>query len=233
MILDKINSPDDVRGLTIEELKTLCEETRHYIVQCCSENPGHLASSLGAVELIVGLHYVFDTPKDKLVFDVGHQSYAHKILTGRKEAFRKNRMEDGISGFPNRDESPYDAFGAGHASTSISAALGMAEAARISGSGEKVVAVIGDGAMTGGLALEGLNNAGDSGSDLLVVLNDNDMAIDNNRGALHSYLLKMTTDPAYNRIKTHIWEKLGAGKFRNKIQRLVRKTKSGLVTPSG
>ena len=233
MILDKINSPDDVRGLTIEELKTLCEETRHYIVQCCSENPGHLASSLGAVELIVGLHYVFDTPKDKLVFDVGHQAYAHKILTDRKEAFKKNRMEDGISGFPNRDESPYDAFGAGHASTSISAALGMAEAARIIGSGEKVVAVIGDGAMTGGLALEGLNNAGDSGSDLLVVLNDNDMAIDNNRGALHSYLLKLTTDPAYNRIKTHIWEKLGAGKFRNRIQRLVRKTKSGLVTPSG
>lgn len=233
MILDKVNSPEDLRRLNIEELRPLCGEIRDYIVRCCAANPGHLASSLGAVELIVGLHYVFDTPKDKLVFDVGHQAYAHKILTGRKEAFKKNRMPDGISGFPNRDESEYDAFGAGHASTSISAALGMAEAAKLSGTGEKVVAMIGDGAMTGGLALEGLNNAGWEDTDLLVVLNDNDMAIDGNKGALHSYLLKLTTDPAYNRIKTRIWEKLGAGKFRNRIQRLVRKTKSGLVTTSG
>ena len=233
MILDKINSPEDLRKLGIEELQPLCGEIRDYIVKCCSENPGHLASSLGAVELIVGLHYVFDTPKDNLVFDVGHQAYAHKILTGRKEAFLKNRMEDGISGFPNRDESAYDAFGAGHASTSISAALGMAKAAGLSGSGAKTVAMIGDGAMTGGLALEGLNNAGESDTDLLVVLNDNDMAIDGNRGALHSYLLNLTTAPAYNRIKTHIWDKLGAGRFRSRIQRLVRNTKSGLVTTSG
>ena len=233
MILDKINSPDDLRRLNIEELQPLCGEIRDYIVKCCADNPGHLASSLGAVELIVGLHYVFDTPKDKLVFDVGHQAYTHKILTGRKEAFRKNRMPDGISGFPNRDESEYDAFGAGHASTSISAALGMAEAARLSGTNEKVVAMIGDGAMTGGLALEGLNNAGWENNDLLIVLNDNDMAIDGNKGALHSYLLKLTTDPAYNRIKTRIWDKLGAGKFRNRIQWFVRKTKSGLVTTSG
>ncbi len=233
MILDKINSPEDLRKLKIDELRPLCGEIRGYIVRCCADNPGHLASSLGAVELIVGLHYVFDTPKDKLVFDVGHQAYAHKILTGRKEAFKKNRMADGISGFPNRDESRYDAFGAGHASTSISAALGMAEAAKISGDDDKVVAVIGDGAMTGGLALEGLNNAGWENTDLLVVLNDNDMAIDGNKGALHSYLLRLTTAPAYNRIKTRIWEKLGAGKFRNKIQRFVRKTKSGLVTTSG
>ena len=233
MILNKVNSPADVRKLNIDELRTLCGEVREYIVRCCAENPGHLASSLGAVELIAGLHYVFDTPKDKLVFDVGHQAYAHKILTGRKEAFKKNRMPDGISGFPNRDESEYDAFGAGHASTSISAALGMAEAAKISGSGEKVVAMIGDGAMTGGLALEGLNNAGWEDTDLLIVLNDNEMAIDGNKGALHSYLLRLTTDPAYNRIKTHIWDKLGAGKFRNQIQRFVRKTKSGLVTTSG
>ena len=233
MILDKINSPEDLRRLDIEELRPLCGEIRDYIVRCCADNPGHLASSLGAVELIVGLHYVFDTPKDKLVFDVGHQAYAHKILTGRKEAFKKNRMPDGISGFTNRDESEYDAFGAGHASTSISAALGMAEAAKLSGTGEKVVAMIGDGAMTGGLALEGLNNAGWEDTDLLVVLNDNDMAIDGNKGALHSYLLKLTTDPAYNRIKTRIWEKLGAGKFRDRIQWFVRKTKSGLVTTSG
>ena len=233
MILDKVNSPADVRKLNIDELRTLCGEVREYIVRCCAENPGHLASSLGAVELIVGLHYVFDTPKDRLIFDVGHQAYAHKILTGRKEAFKKNRMPDGISGFPNREESEYDAFGAGHASTSISAALGMAEAAKISGSGEKVVAMIGDGAMTGGLALEGLNNAGWEDTDLLVVLNDNEMAIDGNKGALHSYLLRLTTDPAYNRIKTHIWDKLGAGRFRNQIQRFVRKAKSGLVTTSG
>ncbi len=233
MILDKVNSPDDVRKLNIDELRTLCGELRDYIVECCSGNPGHLASSLGAVELIVGLHHVFNTPKDKIVFDVGHQAYAHKILTGRKEAFRKNRMEDGISGFPNRDESRYDAFGAGHASTSISAALGMAEAAKLSGSDGKMVAMIGDGAMTGGLALEGLNNAGEGGTDLLIILNDNDMAIDGNMGALHSYLLRLTTDPAYNRIKTHIWEKIGAGKFRNWIQRLVRRMKSGLVTTSG
>ena len=233
MILDMVNSPEDLRRLNIKELQPLCGEIRDYIVRCCADNPGHLASSLGAVELIVGLHYVFDTPKDKLVFDVGHQAYAHKILTGRKEAFKKNRMTDGISGFPNRDESRYDAFGAGHASTSISAALGMAEAAKLAGTGEKVVAMIGDGAMTGGLALEGLNNAGESDTDLLVVLNDNDMAIDGNRGALHSYLLRLTTDPAYNRIKTHIWDKLGAGKFRNRIQRFVRKAKSGLVTTSG
>ena len=233
MILDKVNSPADVRKLNIDELRTLCGEVREYIVRCCAENPGHLASSLGAVELIAGLHYVFDTPKDKLIFDVGHQAYAHKILTGRKEAFRMNRMPGGLSGFPNRDESEYDAFGAGHASTSISAALGMAEAAKISGSGEKVVAMIGDGAMTGGLALEGLNNAGWEDTDLLVVLNDNEMAIDGNKGALHSYLLRLTTDPAYNRIKTHIWDKLGAGKFRNHIQQFVRKAKSGLVTTSG
>ena len=233
MILDKVNSPADVRRLNIDELKALCGEIREYIVRCCAENPGHLASSLGAVELIAGLHYVFDTPKDKLIFDVGHQAYAHKILTGRKEAFRMNRMSGGLSGFPNRDESEYDAFGAGHASTSISAALGMAEAAKISGSGEKVVAMIGDGAMTGGLALEGLNNAGWEDTDLLIVLNDNEMAIDGNKGALHSYLLRLTTDPAYNRIKTHIWDKLGAGKFRNHIQQFVRKAKSGLVTTSG
>ena len=232
-ILDKVDSPQDVRTLDPSDLPALCDEIRDYIVRCCSENPGHLASSLGAVELIVGMHYVFNTPKDKLVFDVGHQAYAHKIITGRKKAFRNNRKPDGISGFPNRDESPYDAFGAGHASTSISAALGLAKAAMLSGSTEKVVAMIGDGAMTGGLALEGLNNAGDGDTDLLVVLNDNDMAIDGNRGAMHSYLLRITTDPAYNKLKTHVWESLGSGKVRNWLQRIVRKTKSGLVTKSG
>ena len=232
-ILDKVNTPQDLRKLDVSELPGLCDEIRDYIVRCCASNPGHLASSLGAVELIVGTHYVFDTPSDKVVFDVGHQAYAHKIITDRKEAFRNNRRKDGISGFPNRDESTYDAFGAGHASTSISAALGLAKAAQLTGSGEKVVAMIGDGSMTGGLALEGLNNAGDSDTDLLVILNDNDMAIDGSRGAMHSYLLKITTDPAYNRLKTHVWNKLGSSNFRNWLQRVIRNTKSGLVNKSG
>ncbi|MBR7003654.1 MAG: 1-deoxy-D-xylulose-5-phosphate synthase [Bacteroidales bacterium] len=232
-ILDKVNTPQDLRKLDLSELPGLCDEIRDYIVRCCAENPGHLASSLGAVELIVGMHYVYDTPSDKLVYDVGHQAYAHKIITGRKEAFKNNRKQDGISGFPNRDESQFDAFGAGHASTSVSAALGLAKAAQLSGTGEKVVAMIGDGAMTGGLALEGLNNAGDSDTDLLVILNDNEMAIDSNRGAIHSYLLKFTTDPAYNKLKTHVWEKLGSGRLRNWLQRVVRNLKSGLVNRSG
>ena len=232
-ILDKVNTPQDLRKLDVSELPGLCDEIRDYIVRCCASNPGHLASSLGAVELIVGTHYVFDTPSDKVVFDVGHQAYAHKIITDRKEVFRNNRRKDGISGFPNRDESPYDSFGAGHASTSISAALGLAKAAQLTGSGEKVVAMIGDGSMTGGLALEGLNNAGDSDTDLLVILNDNDMAIDGSRGAMHSYLLKITTDPAYNRLKTHVWNKLGSSNFRNWLQRVIRNTKSGLVNKSG
>lgn len=233
MILERIDSPADVRKLSPAELKSLCSEIRRYILDCCSENPGHVASNLGAVELIVGLHYVFNTPQDKLVFDVGHQAYAHKILTGRRERFKKNRMAGGISGFPNRDESEYDAFGTGHASTSISAALGLSKAASLSGRPEKIIAMIGDGAMTGGLALEGLNNAGESGNDLLVVLNDNEMAIDGNKGALHSYLLRITTDPAYNKLKTRVWEKLGSGKARAWVQRMVRKTKKRLVTKSG
>ena len=232
-ILDKVNTPQDLRKLDLSELPGLCDEIRDYIVRCCAENPGHLASSLGAVELIVGMHYVYDTPSDKLVYDVGHQAYAHKIITGRKEAFKNNRKHDGISGFPNRDESQFDAFGAGHASTSVSAALGLAKASQLSGAGEKVVAMIGDGAMTGGLALEGLNNAGDSDTDLLVILNDNEMAIDSNRGAIHSYLLKFTTDPAYNKLKTHVWEKLGSGRLRSWLQRVVRNLKSGLVNRSG
>jgi 1-deoxy-D-xylulose-5-phosphate synthase len=233
IILDKINQPEDVRKLTMSELEQLCSEIREYIVRCCSENPGHLASSLGAVELIVAMHYVFDTPQDKLVFDVGHQAYAHKLLTGRREAFKRNRKADGISGFPFRDESDFDVFGAGHASTSISAALGIAEAARLQGKQEKVVAMIGDGAMSGGLALEGLNNAGDSNADLLVILNDNEMAIDRNQGAVHEYLMKVTTSTAYNKAKKHVWDRLGSGKFRDWMQNLVHKMKSSLVTRTG
>ena len=200
-MLERINCPEDLRRLDASSLKPLCDEIREYIIRCCASNPGHLGSSLGAVELIVGLHYVFNTPQDKIVFDVGHQSYAHKILTGRREAFLKNRMKDGISGFPKMSESEYDAFGAGHSSTSISAALGLSCAARMQGIDEKVIAFIGDGALTGGLALEGLNNAGASRSDLLIVLNDNNCSIDKNLGGLHNYLLRLTTDPTYNKIK--------------------------------
>ena len=159
-LLDKVNSPKDIKGFSIEDLRELCAEIRRYMIECCSVNPGHLGSSLGAVELMVGLHYVYDAPEDKLVFDVGHQAYAHKIITGRREAFRMNRMKDGISGFPKRSESEYDAFGAGHSSTSISAALGFAEAAKVLGLKQKSVALIGDGSLTGGMAFEGLNNAG-------------------------------------------------------------------------
>ena len=172
-MLESINSPADLKNLSKAQLKDLCGEIRKYIIDFCAVNPGHLGSSLGAVELIVGLHYVFDTPHDKIVYDVGHQAYAHKILTGRREAFKKNRMKDGLSGFPKIDESVYDAFGAGHSSTSISAALGLSYAAKLQGVQEKVVALIGDGALTGGLALEGLNNAGTSKSDILIILNDN------------------------------------------------------------
>jgi len=149
-MLEKVNLPEDIRNFSIEELKELCADIRGYMIECCSRNPGHLGSSLGAVELIVGLHYIYDTPKDRIVFDVGHQAYAHKIITGRKELFRKNRKKDGISGFPRRDESEYDAFGAGHSSTSISAALGFAKAAELKGTGERTVALIGDGALSGG-----------------------------------------------------------------------------------
>lgn len=204
--LDKIDSPEALKGLSEEELRTYCDELRHYIIEACSVNPGHLASSLGAVELTAALHYVYDTPKDKLVWDVGHQTYAHKIITGRREAFRSQRKLGGISGFPRMSESPYDAFGGGHASVSISAAFGMAKAAELQGRDEKIVAIIGDGSMTGGLAFEGLNNAGaNRATDLLVILNDNHMAIDQATGALKSYLVKITSSVHYNRFKQRMW----------------------------
>ena len=232
-ILNKVNSPKDVKSLNMDELRILCEDIRHYMIECCSVNPGHLGSSLGAVELIVGMHYVYDTPEDKLVFDVGHQAYAHKIITGRREAFKKNRIKEGISGFPKRSESEYDAFGVGHSSTSISAALGFAEAAKIQGLNQKAVALIGDGSLTGGLAFEGMNNAGASKSDILVILNDNNISIDRNIGAMHEYLLRMTTDPRYNRAKKQVWDYLGDNWFRRTIQRMVTTTKSHLVSDSG
>lgn len=232
-ILEKVDSPKDIKGLGMAELKQLCAEIRQYMVECCSVNPGHLGSSLGAVELIVGLHYVYDAPEDKMVFDVGHQAYAHKIITGRREAFRKNRMKGGISGFPKRSESEYDAFGAGHSSTSISAALGFAEAAKLQGLRHKTVALIGDGSLTGGLAFEGLNNAGASKADLLIILNDNNISIDRNIGGLHEYLLRITTNKKYNQAKRQVWDCLGDGWFRNAIQRMVGSMKSSLVSRSG
>ena len=232
-ILCTIDSPEDVKKLSLDELRDLCAEIRQYMIECCSVNPGHLGPSLGAVELMVGLHYVYDAPKDKLVFDVGHQAYAHKIITGRREAFRKNRTRDGISGFPKRSESEYDSFGVGHSSTSISAALGFAEAAKLQGLKQKTVALIGDGSLTGGLAFEGLNNAGASRADILVILNDNNISIDRNVGALHDYLLKITTDPRYNKAKKQIWDCLGEGRARKAVQKFVTTTKSHLVSESG
>ena len=232
-LLESIDSPEDIRKLPEDELGQLCSEVREYMIECCSVNPGHLGSSLGAVELIVGLHRVYDTPHDKIVFDVGHQAYAHKILTGRREAFRDNRRKNGISGFPRRDESPFDAFGVGHSSTSISAALGLATAARLEGSDSKIVAVIGDGALTGGLAYEGLNNAGASKADLLVIVNDNNFSIDRNLGAMHEHLLHLTTNANYNRIKTHIWNAIGENGLRKTIRSLSANAKHSIIKGSG
>lgn len=205
-LLYKVNSPADLKKLSIEELKLYCREVRQYIIEECSKNPGHLASSLGTIELTVAIHYVYDTPHDKLVWDVGHQAYAHKIITGRRDLFPTNRKMGGISGFPRMAESEYDSFGAGHSSTSISAAYGLAKASELCGDNRHVVAVIGDGAMTGGLAFEGLNNAGDKKKgNLLVILNDNEMAIDNATGALKSYLTHVSTSRHYNRFKRRLW----------------------------
>ena len=205
-LLNRIDSPADLKRLSGVELRQYCDELRQYIIEQCAANPGHLASSLGAVELAAALHYVYNTPEDKIVWDVGHQTYAHKIITGRREAFRTNRKLNGVSGFPRMCESGYDVFGGGHASVSISAAFGMGKAAEIKGEHRKVVAVIGDGAMTGGLAFEGLNNAGASKqTDLLVILNDNNMAIDQATGALKNYLLRISTSMHYNAVKRRLW----------------------------
>ena len=232
-LLDRIDGPADLKKLSIRELGRLCDELRAYMVECCAVTPGHLGASLGAVELIVGYHYVFDSPEDKIVFDVGHQAYAHKILTGRREAFRALRTEGGISGFPRRDESPYDAFGAGHSSTSISAALGLAEAARLQGRHEKVVALIGDGALTGGMAWEGLNNAAASKADVLIILNDNGISIEKDNGGVHRNLLRLTTSHKYNALKRRVWNAMGTGSARNVVQRWIRSAKSFMVRRSG
>jgi 1-deoxy-D-xylulose-5-phosphate synthase len=209
-LLQGIDSPADLKQLSREQLHELCDELRQYIIDTVSVHGGHFAASLGVVELTVALHYVFNTPYDQLVWDVGHQAYGHKILTGRRGSFASNRKYKGLSGFPKRAESPYDTFGVGHSSTSISAALGMAMAAKYKGETDrKVVAVIGDGSMTAGLAFEGMNHAGVADTDLLIVLNDNCMSIDPNVGALKEYLTDITTSKTYNRLKDDIWKALG------------------------
>jgi 1-deoxy-D-xylulose-5-phosphate synthase len=208
-LLFTISSPEDLRKLKPSDLIKVSAELRQFIIDMVSKNPGHLGASLGVIELTVALHYVFNTPYDKIIWDVGHQAYGHKILTGRRDKFSTNRMYKGISGFPKMTESEYDAFGTGHSSTSISAALGMAVASKSKGENRHIVAVIGDGAMTAGQAFEGLNNAGIAKSDILVILNDNNIAIDPNVGALKEYLIDITTSGTYNRFRNKIWNFLG------------------------
>jgi 1-deoxy-D-xylulose-5-phosphate synthase len=228
-LLPTIQSPADLRKLSAGQLPVLCQELRDFIIDSVSNNPGHFGASLGVVELTVALHYVFNTPMDALIWDVGHQAYGHKILTGRRDDFHTNRKYGGISGFPKRSESEYDAFGVGHSSTSISAALGMAVASKLKGEDRKVVAVIGDGALTGGMAFEGLNNAGYLKSDILVILNDNNMAIDPNVGGFSQSLLNVTKSHTYNRMKDDIWEGLGRLKVIGPFaRRVVQKTEGAI-----
>lgn len=209
-ILATINNPADLRKLGREQMHQVCDELRQYIIDVVSVHGGHFAASLGVVELSVALHYVYNTPYDQLVWDVGHQAYGHKILTGRRDQFITNRKYKGVSGFPKRSESEYDTFGVGHSSTSISAALGMAMAAKYKGETDrKSIAVIGDGAMTAGLAFEAMNHAGVADSDVLIILNDNCMSIDPNVGALKEYLTDISTSPTYNKLKDDVWNMLG------------------------
>src|SRR4028119_1956336 len=208
-LLATINSPADLKNISKEQLFQLCDELRQYIVDIVSVHGGHFGASLGVVELTVALHYIYNTPYDQLVWDVGHQAYGHKILTGRRESFITNRKYKGLSGFPKRSESEYDTFGVGHSSTSISAALGMAMAAKYKGEDRKAIAVIGDGALTAGLAFEAMNHAGVADTDMLIILNDNCMSIDPNVGALKEYLTDITTSYTYNKIKDDIWKALG------------------------
>ena len=208
--LDKITFPEDLRNFRKKDLKNICEDLRQYIINSISENGGHFGASLGVVELTVALHYVYNTPEDKIVWDVGHQAYGHKILTGRKDLFHTNRVYKGLSGFPKISESEYDTFGVGHSSTSISAALGMSIASKHMGDNERQhIAVIGDGGMTGGISFEGMNHAGDTDSNITIILNDNCMSIDPNVGALKKYLTDISTSPTFNNIRDDIWKVLG------------------------
>jgi len=232
-ILETVGAPADIKRLKPEELEQLASEIRERILTVVSKNGGHLASNLGAVELTLALHLVYDSPRDRIIFDVSHQSYAHKLLTGRSSEFDTLRLHGGISGFTKRQESPHDPFGAGHASTSISAALGLASARDHRGEDFHVIAVIGDGALTGGLAFEGLNNAGSSGRDLLVILNDNSMSISKNVGAFSKYLTDLLTDQTYNKLKAEVWKLTGklkqASRIRSAVQSLEESVKGFLV----
>jgi len=234
-LLGNINSPDDLKKLKPEQLQDLCDELREFIVDMVSVHGGHFGASLGVIELTVAIHYTYNTPKDKLIWDVGHQAYGHKILTGRREEFHTNRKYKGLSGFPKRTESEYDAFGVGHSSTSISAGLGMAVARDLDKSDKKIVSVIGDGAMTGGLAFEAMNNAGALNSDLLVVLNDNNMSIDPNVGALKEYLAEITTTKTFNKMRDEIYDLLGhlksAGEKMRKLASKLERAATAAITP--
>ena len=230
-ILDKVDYPKDLKDLNREELRSLASELRQFIIESVSKTGGHLSSNLGVVELTLALHYIYDAPKDKIIWDVGHQTYAHKILTGRKQEMHTLRKKDGISGFPRRTESIYDDFGTGHSSTSISAALGMAESLKKKRSKNKAIAIIGDGAMTAGMAFEGLNHAGSTKNNILVILNDNDMSISNNVGALNNYLAKLLSGKLYGGLK-----KSGKAVFAKvpPVLELARKTEEhvkGMVIP--
>lgn len=229
-LLSQINSPSDLKKLDQVQLVQLCDELRHFIIDNVSVYGGHFGASLGVVEMTVALHYVFNTPDDQLVWDVGHQAYGHKILTGRRDVFHTNRVYNGISGFPKRSESEYDAFGVGHSSTSVSAALGMAAASKYMNHTDKQhIAVIGDGAMTGGIAFEGMNHAGVSDANLLIILNDNCMSIDPNVGALKDYLTDITTSRTYNKLKDDVWKLLGKlSTFGKSAQEIVSKVENGI-----
>ena len=209
-LLNQINTPADLKKLDKTQLQQVCNELRQFVIDCVSVHGGHFGASLGVIELTVALHYVLNTPDDQLVWDVGHQAYGHKILTGRRKVFHTNRKYGGLSGFPKRSESEYDTFGVGHSSTSISAALGMAIASKLKGETDRQhVAVIGDGAMTAGLPFEALNHAGVSNSNLLVILNDNNMSIDPNVGALKEYLTDISTSHTWNKFRDDVWKLLG------------------------
>lgn len=231
-LLQRINNPEDLRKLSVEELPLLCSEIRQFIIEVMSSNPGHLGASLGAVEIAVAIHYVFNTPYDKLIWDVGHQAYAHKIITGRKDQFYSIRKFGGISGFPKMQESEFDSFGVGHSSTSISAILGMATASKLlNNTGRQHIAVIGDGALTGGIAMEALNNAGVSDTNILVILNDNGISIDKSVGALREYFIDIVTSRSYKKLKDKIWLLMGGNtrygsNSRSVVKQLTKAVKS-------
>ena len=228
-LLAQINSPEDLKNFSKDSLVQVCQELRQFIIDNVSVYGGHFGASLGVVELTVALHYVLNTPKDQLVWDVGHQAYGHKILTGRRDVFHTNRVYGGLSGFPKRTESEYDTFGVGHSSTSISAALGMAMASKYTGASLQHVAVIGDGSLTGGMAFEALNHAGVSGTNLLIILNDNCMSIDPNVGALKDYLTDITTSHTYNKVKDEVWNMLGKlSKFGSSAQEIISKVEGAI-----